>query len=78
MISRLSQDELMPAVDPIKSGVSASDISDAELPPSQSEQESSDNVEDLEKARAELLVIITSFERPFLSVFVIGKQSGTW
>ena len=74
----MSQDELMPAVDPIKSGVSASDISDAELPPSQSEQESSDNVEDLEKARAELLVIITSFERPFLSAFVIGKQSGAW
>ena len=43
---------------PIKSGVSASDISDAELPVSQSEKESSDDLEDMEKARAELLVRI--------------------
>ena len=50
----------MPAADetPIKSGVSASDISDAELPVSQSEKESSDDLEDMEKARAELLVRI--------------------
>merc|ERR1712223_596252 len=49
-----SQDEL-PAVIDSKMAVklSASDISDAELP-SQSEKESSDDLEDLEKARAEL------------------------
>ena len=41
---------------PVKSGVSASDISDAELPSQSDTQESSDNVEELEKARAELLV----------------------
>ena len=46
---------------PIKSGVSASDISDAELPVSQSEKESSDDLEDMEKARAELLVRILIF-----------------
>ena len=45
----------MPAVIDSKMAVklSASDISDAELP-SQSEKESSDDLEDLEKARAEL------------------------
>ena len=50
-----SQDEL-PAVSDSKMSVklSASDISDAELPASQSEKESSDDLEDLEKARAEL------------------------
>merc|ERR1712008_443194 len=60
---RLSQDdELMPAdvETPIKSGVSASDISDAELPVSQSEKKSSDDLEDMEKARAELLAKLAS------------------
>ena len=54
---------------PIKSGVSASDISDAELPVSQSEKESSDDLEDMEKARAELLVRIVLFY-PFDNMFL--------
>ena len=69
---RLSQDdEPMPAAveTPIKSGVSASDISDAELPVSQSEKESSDDLEDMEKARAELLVRIVLFY-PFDNMFL--------
>ena len=45
---------------PIKSGVSASDISDAELPVSQSEKESSDDLEGIEEARAELLAKLAS------------------
>ena len=59
---------------PIKSGVSASDISDAELPVSQSEKESSDDLEDMEKARAELLVRIFIFY-PFKSsaIFLMNK-----
>ena len=55
---------------PIKSGVSASDISDAELPVSQSEKESSDDLEDMEKARAELLVRIVIF----VSILVEGTD----
>jgi hypothetical protein len=43
-----------PGVKGGSSSVSASDISDAELPASQSEKESSDDLEELERARAEL------------------------
>ena len=63
-----SQDETLPMESniPVKSGVSASDISDAELPSQSDTQESSDNVEELEKARAELLVNLKHYFTNFL------------